>query len=208
LLTLTAPDSWGFLKGSALYAGFDLGQGATNHMAGGNRVYNKSEWYVGTTINTPLKDLTFGASFDSIEHLDVNGQDTGYFAAYAGYMSYKLTDKLTINGRVEYANGLGLGAMADAANGTNTSWVNPTTTLPTAFANPMQSVLGLTGTLQYDLWANVITRLEIRWDHDASGREAVDGSSAAFGGTGALGGTVLPDKKNEVMIAANVIYKF
>lgn len=71
----------------------------------------------------------------------------------------------------------------------------------------MQSVLGLTGTLQYDLWANVITRLEIRWDHDASGREAVDGSSAAFGGTGALG-AALPDKKNEVMIAANVIYKF
>jgi hypothetical protein len=209
LLTLTAPDSWGFLKGSALYAGFDLGQGATP-MAGGNRVYNKSEWYVGTTINTPLKDLTFGASFDSIEHLDVNGQDTGYFAAYAGYMSYKLTDKLTINGRVEYANGSGLGAMADAANGTTISSVNPTpppATLSTAFNNPMQSVLGLTGTLQYDLWANVITRLEIRWDHDASGREAVDGSSAAFGGTGALG-AALPDKKNEVMIAANVIYKF
>jgi hypothetical protein len=69
-----------------------------------------------------------------------------------------------------------------------------------AVPNPLNKVLAATGTVQYDLWANVISRLEIRWDHAANGSEA-------FGGTGALG-TVVPDKKNEVMIAANVIYKF
>jgi hypothetical protein len=196
LLTLTAPDSWGFLKGSTLAAGYDFGPGTVSQ--------DRRELYVGATLNTPVKDLTFGASYDSIEHLDVLAVsphtgygvvDTGYFAAYAGYASYKMTDKLTLNGRFEYATGAGLGAMADIDNGFLLG------------TNPMNKVLALTGTVQYDLWANVIARLEVRWDHDASGAEAADKSSAAFGGPSAsLGG--LPDKMNEVMVAANVIYKF
>ena len=195
LLTLTAPDNWGFLKGSAFYAGYDFGQGTGNQ--------DRRELYIGATLNSPVKDLTFGASLDSIEHLDVAGVDTGYFAAYAGYVSYKLADKLTINGRIEYADGLGLGAMANAANGTTVTAPNPTpppATLTTPFANPLEKVLAFTATVQYDLWANVISRLELRWDHAADGCEA-------FGGAGPLGGAV-PDKKNEVMLAANVIYKF
>ena len=59
-------------------------------------------------------------------------------------------------------------------------------------------VLALTGTLQYDLWENVISRLEVRWDHSASGNKLF-GANDAFGN---------PTKKNDVMIAANLIYKF
>jgi hypothetical protein len=190
LLTLTAPDSWGAIKGSSLYFGYDLGPGIPSK--------DRRELYVGATINTPVKDLTFGASFDSIEHLDVGFADTGYFAAYAGYASYKLTDKLTLNGRVEYATGAGLGAMADANNG-----VPFNTALGVSEPNPLDKVVAITGTVQYDLWANVITRLELRWDHVADGRLGADGSADAFGGTAGL-----PGKKNEVMLAANVIYKF
>ena len=93
--------------------------------------------------------------------------------------------------------------MANAANGTTVTAPNPTpppATLTTPFANPLEKVLAFTATVQYDLWANVISRLELRWDHAADGCEA-------FGGAGPLGGAV-PDKKNEVMLAANVIYKF
>jgi hypothetical protein len=197
LLTLTAPDSWGAFKGSAFYVGFDHGQGVYGH--------DKSEIYVGTTINTPVKDLTFGAAWDSIEHNDVAGEDESYFQAFGGYASYKVTDKLTMNGRLEYADGIGLGAAADAINGTPSFGTDGG---PVAVHNPLNKVFAVTGTLQYDLWVNVISRLEIRWDHSCNGADA-------FGGVGSPGedfdtgaATGLPEKKNEVTVAANVIYKF
>jgi hypothetical protein len=178
LLTLTAPSSWGFLGGSTLAAGFDHGQGAYTH--------DKTEWYVGVTLNTPITNLTFGASFDAVDHFDIAipaDVDVGYVESFAGYGSFKLTDKATLNGRIEYANG-SLGALSLADNG--------------VFEPGFNKVIAVTGTLQYALWANVTSRLELRWDH------AADGSSP-FGGTVAG----LPgDKKNEVMLAANVIYQF
>jgi hypothetical protein len=184
LLTLTAPDSWGSFKGSALYAGFDYGQGAPqNDVAGPGVIHpgkDKKEIYVGTTINTPVTGLTFGAAWDSIFHNDIGGEDYSYFQAIAGYASYKATDKLTLIARGEYADGEGLQVIS---------------------ASGMDEVLAVTGTLQYDLWANVISRLEIRWDHSAKGGEA-------FGGAGAAGSPSLPDKKNDVLVAANLIYKF
>jgi len=103
LLTFTAPDSWGAFKGSAFYAGFDYGQGAPNV---GTAVpfpsipaKDKKEIYLGATVNTPVTGLTFGASWDAIFHNDVGGLDYSYFQAIAGYISYKATDKLTLNGR-------------------------------------------------------------------------------------------------------------
>jgi hypothetical protein len=183
LLSLTAPDSWGFIKGSGLYGGFDHGPGAYGH--------DTTEWYVGATVNTPVKDLTLGGSWDSVQHINVTGNDAGYVGSLAAYASYKLTEKLTLNGRFEYAWG-DLGALADANNLGFYAGGTP--------VNPLNKVVALTGTLQYDLWANVITRLEVRWDHAANGADA-------FGGDGALG-TAKPDKLNEVLIAANVIYKF
>jgi len=196
LVTLTAPDSWGAFKGSAFYAGFDYGEGNSGgvNFIDASTGHDRQELYIGTTINTPVKDLTFGASWDWIHHIDiVTGPDSTYDARYvdaaAAYASYKLTDKLTLNGRAEYANGPGLTALLFADDGE----------APGAggSGNAFNKVLALTGTLQYDLWANAITRLELRWDHAADG-------STPFGGTVAGTGT----KVNEVMLAANVIYKF
>jgi len=191
LLTLTAPDSWGFLKGSALYGGFDHGQGVYGA--------DTTEFYVGATINTPVTGLTLGGSWDSVQSV-VTGSavagpaggapiDGGYLQAIAGYASYKLTDKATINGRFEYADGSALSSAEVAANSTFAN---------TVAYGTLDKVIALTGTFQYDLWANVISRLEVRWDHNAGG------TGPAFGGT--VGG--LPTKNNEIMIAANVIYKF
>ena len=185
LLTLTAPDSWGSFKGSSLYLGWDHGQGATTH--------DRSEIYVGTTIFTPVKALTLSATYDSIFHNDVGGVDESYFQAWAGYATYKITDKLSLSGRVEYADGVSLGAAADAIDGVPVVG-------GVGVPNSLDKVFDATGTLTYDLWANVITRLELRWDHSCNG-------SDTFGGNGTLG-SVLPDKKNEVTLAANVIYKF
>jgi len=199
LVTLTAPDSWGALKGSTLAFGADYGQGytSTGYAGGGLPVavpaHDRTELYVGTTINTPVKDLTFGASWDAIQHNDVVGSidgvtaavDSGYFIAYAGYVSYKATDKLTINGRVEYAQGLGLAVLTSAVDSTPTPGFD--------------KVLDATGTVQYDLWENVISRIEVRWDHAADETTPFGPSNTDLGG-----GT----KKNEITVAANVIYKF
>src|SRR5206468_915792 len=60
-----------------------------------------------------------------------------------------------------------------------------------------QKVFALTGTIQYDLWKNVMSRLEVRWDH------AADGSSGAFGNTDPITGS--GEKKNNYLVAANLI---
>jgi hypothetical protein len=188
LLTLTAPDSWGSLKGSALYAGLDYGPGnAFSHGAAGvplanSHVVDKTHLYVGTAIMTPVKGLSFGAAWDTVNNSDFAGTGTveRYASAIAAYASYKATDKLTLNSRAEYAHVTG----------------NLYGYLP---ANTPEDtkILAFTETLQYDLWANVISRLEVRWDTSANG-------APLFGGT--VAGT--PTKNNELMVAANVIYKF
>lgn len=89
----------------------------------------------------------------------------GYAAAASVYASFQATEKMSLHARAEYTK---LGG---------------------------DKIGALTGTVQYDLWQNVISRLEVRWDHSQDGN---------------FGGTVVgaPTKKNEVMVAANLIYKF
>ena len=180
MLTFTAPTNTSFLAGSTLSVGLDHGPGT------GNAPHDRTHLYLGTTVNTPVSGLVVGAEYDSIWETDVAGVDTGYGMNLVGYVAYKATEKLTLAGRAEYARGDYLGALADVNNGT--------------VGNPLHKVIALTGTAQYDLWKNVISRLELRWDHAADGTKA-------FGGDGALG-SVPPDKKNEFTIAANLIYKF
>ena len=191
LLTLTAPDSWGSLKGSALYAGLDYGPGNNfNNFTAGGHVVDKTHLYIGAVVTTPVTGLKFGAAWDSVNNSDLNAFAVeGYASTLAAYVSYHPTDsKLTINGRAEYVHGSAFDAPFLP---NNAAYV---------FANglPQEAkVMALTGTVQYDLWANVISRLEVRWDTSADG-------SPHFGGT-AIG---TPTKNNELMVAANIIYKF
>ena len=78
---------------------------------------------------------------------------------------------------------------------------------PGATPGALNKVIAVTGTFQYDLWANVITRLEVRWDHNAGGTGPTFGGEAPAG-IAAGNGFAAPNKNNEVLIAANVIYKF
>jgi hypothetical protein len=87
------------------------------------------------------------------------------------YASFQATEKMSLHARGEYAK---LGG---------------------------DRITALTGTIQYDLWENVISRLEVRWDHSNRGGSSGD----LFGGRG---DGASPNKKNEVMVAANLVYVF
>ncbi len=189
-ITLTAPDSWGDLAGSAFYAGIVDGYNTSV----GNDV---TSYYLGVTLATPIKALKVGAAWDYVNGHDNNfgaagnfetapGQrvsNGGYAQSIALYASVQATEKLSFHARGEWTK-LSLGDDVSAAS-------------PTALANiPTSEIWSLTGTIQYDLWANVLSRLEVRWDHASS--------HDSFGGT--TSGE--PRKQNEVIVAANLIYKF
>jgi hypothetical protein len=183
-ITVTAPESMGALAGSALYAGFIDGFGSPAGAfttqgpgLGSAKAKNEIDVYVGATIATPLKGLRLGAAYNEAHNFAPAvgvPVNLGYVNTYAGYASFQATEKLSMHLRGEYAHA-GFG-----------------------------KVLAATATLQYDLWQNVISRLEVRWDHYAGGNTTLVPASTPFGGTVAGAGT----KKNEVMVAANLVYKF
>jgi len=175
-VALTAPESMGFLAGSTLYGGIVNGFNENEGRSG--PAENQTSYYAGATVATPVKGLRCGASFD---YLAVHNMDGETFSV-AGYVSYQCTEKLSLHGRAEYLRDRGEQKFfVDAVGATN-----PDLTL------------GLTGTIQYDLWKNVLSRLEVRWDHSMS-------AAGVWGGTNP---DALGTLKNEVMMLANITYKF
>jgi len=178
-LTIKAPDSWGWIKGSSLYAG--VVGGADVGLTTGPRPVNL---YLGASMSTPITALTWGVSYDYLFN-PYNSADaapvpalvgkSSYANAFAGYVSYQLTEKLKINGRGEYATSSG-GIFLPGAN------VND------------EKVFGLTFTADYALWANVVTRAEFRWDRDVG---AATPAGGPFNG-----------QRNDFSLLANIIYKF
>jgi hypothetical protein len=138
-ITLKAPESWGFLAGSSLYAGVvdggqDFGLDDTINL------------YAGASVSTPVEGLTVGASYDYLAN--GMGNDT-YGNALAGYVSYQITEQFKANVRGEFANSSGGYFTAPAVGYT---------------AND-EELWAATVTLDYALWKNVISRVEFRWDH-------------------------------------------
>jgi hypothetical protein len=184
-IALTAPDSLGFLAGSTLYAGIVNGFG----QAYGE---NTTSYYAGATVATPVTGLRFGACFDA---LDVQAPQNdvshgGETWSVAGYASFQATEKLSFHARAEYLRDRG-----------NQKFFMDSFGSPSA----PDKVLALTGTVQYDLWKNVLTRLEVRWDHSLTdngvwGGKSLNGSTETGAGEG--------NQDNAVMAAINVIYKF
>jgi len=168
-LVLKAPDSLGWLAGSSLYAG--IVKGLETARVGGVDAGDPVTYYVGGSLATPWKEVTVGAAYDYL----ANGSfDGSYGNAVSVYVNFQATEKLKLNGRFEYAtasDGLFIAAAGD--NG---------------------KVVGITGTADYALFANVVTRVEVRWD------TAVGGTNLRPFGNG--------DEKNDLSVALNVIYKF
>jgi len=167
-VALTAPDSWGWLKGGTLNAGtlLNLEKGGQNN------------FYAGLTIPTPWSILKVGSSLDVVSianslatnHKSDSGEVLGV------YGNIQATDKLAFNLRGEVYNLKGD--------------VNPYTV-----GHPDGAGEELTATVAYNLWANVTSRAEIRWDHSDAGD--------SFGGGAPSTPTV-----NSYILAINLIYTF
>lgn len=155
------------------FAGSTLYMGAVNGFSGaGGGNGNQTSWYAGATIATPITGLKLGAAYDFLELYDTGNGDAWAASIYA---SYQATEKLSFHARGEWGD-------QAVVNGKD------------------NNVYALTGTVQYDLWKNVISRLEVRWDHGNSGEQ--------FGGSNWPANDPGPDTKNAVLIAGNLIYKF
>ena len=179
-VALTAPDSFGFLKGATLYGG------VINGRPTGGTAPDKTWIYVGTAIPTPVEGLAVGIAWDHVNipnNTGISAQDTD---AVAGYIDYKVTSKFTGHMRLDWINvgGDGLAGTGDIISG------------GTAFS-PGDQFLSTTFTLDYTLWKNVVSRGEFRWDHDLGAN-----GGKHFGGYPAGG------QDNDVMLALNLIYKF
>jgi Putative beta-barrel porin-2, OmpL-like. bbp2 len=144
----------------------------------------QTSWYLGATIATPVKGLKAGVAFD---YLNVGGTDYGvgdydyYSWAGAVYASYQVNDKLSLNGRYDY-------------------WKYGT-----------QAYDSLTMDVQYNLWANVITRLEARWDHAEHGTAFGGGDVYYYGYYSSYdnyGYSDSANRENAFMLALQVIYQF
>jgi hypothetical protein len=179
VMTFTCPTNWGFLSGSTMSGGAITGFDAVNHV-------NKTSFYTGGTVNTPLTGLKAGYAFD---YLNVANED-GETWVLGGYLSYQATEKLGFYGRAEYMRDRGEQKVFVATG--------PGGTVDTMPDKSME----LTGTIQYDLWKNVLSRLEVRWDHSLSGQGVWGGETS---------NTDVPGSgysRNAVVLLANFIYKF
>jgi hypothetical protein len=167
-MVLTAPDSFGPMKGATLTVGA-IDSVNSSVAIGGTR----NNFYAGLTLPTPSSKVKFGAAFDYL-NFDNNGggnHDDSIWVAGL-YTTIQPTDKLSFNLR---------GELVDSTQFFNGHYGEE-----------------VTATVQYQLWANVLSRVEFRWDHNG-----VD----AFGySQGALSG--VPIRDNDFLLALNLIYQF
>ncbi len=181
-VALTAPESMGWFSGSTLYGGVVYGFASGNTGAALSN-QNQVNYYVGGTMTTPIEALSLGASWD---YAGASGNTTAGFIspsyyqnAYALYASYQITEKMSVHGRGEYSAGQML-------------YVTP--------SGDAGQVWAATIDLEYQLWANVLTRAEFRWDQT---------NSDQFGGTSPwTGGGAAPVKENDFLFALQVAYLF
>jgi hypothetical protein len=183
--TLTAPESFGGLKGAALYAGVIDGlNNALSPTAG-----DTTSFYVGTTIPLPITGLAVGAAYDyrATQVLDpvTGGKNANYANAVSLYTSYTM-NSWKFNNRIEYASGsFGTFGASTGGNG-GTAPKDPGTS---------EELLSETFTVDYSLWANVLSRVEFRWDRDLKGRH---NGAYPYG----------IDDRNALTLALNLVYKF
>ncbi|HEV2436523.1 MAG TPA: outer membrane beta-barrel protein [Verrucomicrobiae bacterium] len=180
-IQFTAPDSAGFMKGAT----FTL---AAVDSAGSGTDPGSTSLYAGATIPTPMSALKVGACFD---YLDIhnggvagNGNNDSAWNI-ALYGSIQATEKLSFNLRAEYLDAEAIGTGVGSSSLFNNT------------AYELNTAEEFTATAQYNLWANVISRVEFRWDHVEHG--------SAFGANSTTGAAF---RGNDFLLALNVIYQF
>jgi hypothetical protein len=206
-VSLTAPNDWGFVSGSSLYAGFNNGWNsglALPALNANSTGAPATDLYVGLTLNTPVTGLKVGAAYDywdsQSQHVTGGGPAVDVPQSWANdialYASYQATEKLSVHGRAEYLWHSRADQVAPGAFIIDSPVFAP------------REVLAYTATVQYDLWKNVLSRLEVRWDHQASGGPkfygAGTGRAQTINGVAGTEGSLV----NSWLLAANIIYKF
>jgi hypothetical protein len=188
-MTFTAPKEWGFLAGSTLTAGAINGYNA-------GIAADATSWYVGTSLMTPLQGLRVGAALDVLNNQDLSGETW----TVGGYASYQATEKLSFHARGEYLRDRGAQKYF-----VKTLYEIPgdTTSPSTTEILAPDAVLALTATVQYDLWKNVLSRLEFRWDHALTGPDVWGGTA-----TPTFDNPQTGNQKNAIVFLANIVYKF
>jgi hypothetical protein len=180
-VALTAPEDWGWVAGSTLYAG--VVGGYNNSFFGSSLGLSQINYYAGLTLATPVTGLKLGAALD---YLSVDTEFNTPFTTVedveidiwtaALYASYQATEKLSLHVRGEYLEPKGSNIIIAGGDDIESDF------------------WAATATVQYDLWQNVISRLEVRWDYSEDG---------------IYGDPFSDDNEHSMwMVAANVIYKF
>ena len=181
IITFTAPESFGFLKGGTLSAGYTAGDNqldasgnSSTYTPSGGARWNQGNFYVGASLPMPVTGLTIGLAYDY-----THGQTfkSDYANATALYVLYE-TGKWKFNNRFDYAT-----SSAGVFDGVS--------------SGKADKLFGYTLTVDYSLWKNVVSRAEFRWDHSLT-------SDQPFGGT--VAGS--PSDKNATSLALNLIYLF
>jgi len=185
-VALSAPTDWGWAGGSTLSFGFVNGFNDRAAEFGGA---DQANVYAGLTMNTPITALKLGASLDFVQVHDAKAQffnQGGEGADFTGdgtiwdgalYATFQATEKLSFSARGEFLDDSD-DFIVDASD----------------LGKTRAKIWSGTATAQYDLWKNVITRVEARWDHGDNGKY--------------FGGNFAPDRRNAFLLAAQVIYKF
>jgi len=182
-IAFTAPDSAGFMKGATLNMGIinSVSGDRLGGLTGGTlSTFGTTSYYVGATIPTPISALKVGAAFDYLDihngHLAGGGNTDSSASVWGLYANFQANDKLSFNSRLE--------RLTDNNAG---------------FTTGSAAVDEITLTTQYQLWANVLSRVEFRWDH-SEGTKAYDQSAYSLIGA--------PVHNNAYLLALNLIYQF
>jgi len=155
---LVAPESLGFLSGSTLYVGYVNGndEGNWNNTvavpddpatadvdeSGTVDTYNGDDntlLYIGASLPTPIEGLALGLAYDDRVWETANGRTEA--DSLALYATYSLSQDASVS--VRYDNGT------------------------IEFGGAEDSFDNLAVTLDYSLWDNVTTRLELGWESGA-----------------------------------------
>lgn len=183
-LTITLPEAAGLFAGSAIYAG--IVHGENTGTLGGVASLETTSYYLGTTLATGLEGLSLGAALDYRDDGNIGLANSHAWTA-ALYTSFQATEKLKLNARAEYAKG------------TLGTWYGAGAEAPTDTSPANDNELGaLTFTADYSLWANVVTRAEVRWDKALGGDDIYNNT----------GGAQNDADDNALTVTANFVYKF